>query len=183
MRGAMKTRFAIAGCLLTVTFASATLAQSEAGDLRARAPGSAFAFVGGAQERATVDAAIERSIQHMNFIARLIARARLVARTRVYDTIAMNFPAGQIEVRCTGRPVFRSPDDGASVSWRGPDGETYRLAQRLQGDAVVQEVGNNDGLRRNTFRVSPDGHALYLRVVITSARLPAPIEFALTYRR
>jgi hypothetical protein len=79
--------------------------------------------------------------------------------------------------------LFRSPDTGAPGNWHGPDNADYRIVQRVEGDSIVQEVGNSDGTRRNVFRVSPDGHTLTMSVRVTSSRLPQALEYSLTYRR
>jgi hypothetical protein len=152
-------------------------------DVRTRAAGAPFAFVGGDRERSALAGAIERTVADVNFLIRGIARGRLTDRNQPYARITFRFPPGFIEVLAEGRPLFRSPDNGAAATWRGPDGAEYRITQRVDGDTIVQEVGNADGTRRNVFRISPDGHVLTMSARVSSSRLPSALQYALTYRR
>jgi hypothetical protein len=152
-------------------------------DIRARSAGGAFGFAGGDRERSALSAAIERTVSNVNFLIRGIARGRLTDRNQPYGHITIRFVPGFIEIQAEGRPLFRSPDTGAQGNWHGPDNADYRIVQRVEGDSIVQEVGNSDGTRRNVFRVSPDGHTLTMSVRVTSSRLPQALEYSLTYRR
>ena len=56
------------------------------------------------------------------------------------------------------------------------------MSQRLTPGGLTQTFVGKDGERRNTYSLSEDG-TLRLEVTVRSSRLPAPLEYDLTYER
>ena len=140
-----------------------------------------FAFAGGRAQRERVLAAIERATSEMTFIIRPIARRRLAAGNRVFESIAVAREGANLVVDRDGN-VVSSPADGSETEWTGSDGKTYRVSQRLTPGGFTQTFVGKDGERRNTYSLSEDG-TLRLEVTVRSSRLPAPLEYDLTYER
>lgn len=140
-----------------------------------------FAFAGGDPERERVRAALERAISEMSFIIRPIARRRLAAGNRVFESITVAREGANLVVDRDGNLVS-SPADGSETEWTGSDGKTYRVSQRLTPGGLTQTFVGKDGERRNTYSLSQDG-TLRLEVTGRISRLPAPLEYDLTYER
>lgn len=151
-------------------------------DLRQRFTGE-WLFAGGAAERATVPAAVERSVDGMFFIARGIAYDRLLKNSEVCARYAVAFSGGNASV--TGPCVVPevSPDDGRAVDHRNKLGETSKLSQRFVGETLVQEFRGDGGTRTVVWSLLPDGDTVRIRFTITSGHLPRPVDYSLTYRR
>lgn len=160
----------------TVSMARPTGAEP---DVRSRYAGTLH-FVGGDEERAAVDRAIERSIQDLSWITRPFARRRLRERNEVSPWITFSFPPGWIEGTVPGHPMVRSPDSGAEIDYRVLD-ETMRASQRFRGQHLVQTFRSGDGTRVNEY--APDGQKVKLQVTIRSPRLSGPLRYTLTYGR
>ena len=152
-----------------------------AGDHPLAAPGAPFVFAGGDGERERVRAAIDEAVAGMSFIIRPIARRRLTAGNRVFETLTVAREGEDLVVDRDG-VVVRSPADGSPADWTGSDGKAYRVSQRLTPAGLVQTFDGKDGTRENTFSLAEDG-TLRVEVVVRSARLPAPLAYALTYAR
>jgi hypothetical protein len=180
LRLSTRLSIAIACCAPIVT---ARVARAQSFDPRVLCTGEPFVFAGGPGQRAAVLAAIDQSTASMNFIARPIARGRLRERSAVWERIVIRCTGGAIDITVPQRPLFHSPETGASIQWRGPDGQMYLLKQRFVANGILQEVGNIDGSRSNTYTTTADGRTLTLTVRIVSGRLPRPIQYALSYRR
>jgi hypothetical protein len=118
----------------------------------------------------------------MNFLVRPIARSRLAKTNEAYRTLTLVRGERTFSVQFDQRPALVMPADGSAVPWTREDGETFRIAARMEQDALVQTFQAADGTRTNVFRPDPATGGLTLAVRITSPRLPAPLEYALGYR-
>lgn len=155
---------------------------SELDALRGRYAGE-YEFVGGSAERASVPAAVERSVDGMFFIARGIAYDRLLKSSQVCERYTLDLGAGRVSVAGSCRTPDVSPADGSEVEHRTRQGETSMLSQRFVGETLVQEFRGDEGSRKVVWTLLPDGNTLRAQVLITSKHLPRPVEYALTYRR
>jgi hypothetical protein len=160
----------------------AVLATPDLDALRSRYAGE-YEFAGGAAERSSVPAAVERSVDGMFFIARGIAYDRLLKSSQVCDRYTLDFGASRVSVAGSCRTPDVSPADGAEVEHRTRQGETSKLSQRFVGETLVQEFRGDEGARRVVWTLLPDGNTLRAQVLVTSRHLPRPVEYALTYRR
>ncbi|MGN6187120.1 MAG: hypothetical protein ACTHQM_26075 [Thermoanaerobaculia bacterium] len=127
-----------------------------------------------------VNAAIEKSIAKMNFIARPIARGRLRKTNPVYPNAAFSFTSDAARVTA-GANTLTLPLSGASITWNR-DGEKIRVSGRLTNESTyVETFDASDGHRTNTFTAS--GDELRLHVTVTASRLPSPLTYTLVFRR
>jgi steroid 5-alpha reductase family enzyme len=151
-------------------------------DFRQRWAGE-YLFVGGSAERASVPAAVERSVDGMFFIARGIAYDRLLKNCEVCARYTIAFSAGNVSVAGPCQVPDVSPEDGREVDHRNKLGETSKLSQRIVGETLVQEFRGDGGTRKVTWTLLPDGDTLRIQFTITSGHLPRPVDYSLTYRR
>jgi hypothetical protein len=142
-----------------------------------------YVFVGGSAERASVPAAVERSVDGMFFIARGIAYDRLLKNCEVCARYTIAFSAGNVSVAGPCQVPDVSPEDGREVDHRNKLGETSKLSQRIVGETLVQEFRGDGGTRKVTWTWLPDGDTLRIEFTITSGHLPRPVDYSLTYRR
>jgi hypothetical protein len=118
----------------------------------------------------------------LNFLVRPIARSRLAKTNEAYRTLTLVRGERTFSVQFDQRPALVMPADGSAVAWTREDGETFRIAARMEQDALVQTFQAADGTRTNVFRPDPATGGLSLAVRITSPRLPAPLVYTLDYR-
>lgn len=131
-----------------------------------------------------IKAAVNRTVEHMSFITRPIARGRLnktnplpqhVRISRTDDTIAVAFDAGN--------PVS-TPLNGNTVPWTSSlTHEHYQAHAERTGDTTAQVIVAPDGQRRNAYVFTDNGTRLVLRVTISSHRLPQPLTYTLRFKR
>ena len=135
-------------------------------------------------ERASDDIqrAIEATVSKMGFIVRPIARGRLKKDNPAFKRVEIRHQAETIVIANDGLPV-RTPSEGTRVAWPRPDGATFTVSTRPEGGAWVQRFWAKDGVRTNTYTLSPDGQTLTMAVEITSPRLPQPLKYQLVYQR
>jgi hypothetical protein len=142
-----------------------------------------YAFVGGDRERQALDAAVETTIDGMNFIARPIARGRLHDRNPVYNAVGIRLTPGFIEVLYDGRS-YRSPDNGANASGRTVTGDAAQISHRFDGNGrLTQAITTDSGVRRVDFNLSGDGNTLSMNVTVSSSSLPRALHYSFTFRR
>ncbi|MBI5070852.1 MAG: hypothetical protein HZB56_21740 [Deltaproteobacteria bacterium] len=143
---------------------------------------AAFACADAEAGRREVSSAIERSISEMSFVLRPFARSRLEAGNRVFSRLVVRRDGGDLVVERDGAPV-RSPADGSAAPWLSPGGETYQVRQSLDGPVLVQRFAADGVERINRLHLAADGATLRLEAVVRSDRLPAPVAYAVEYRR
>jgi hypothetical protein len=151
-------------------------------ELRQRYAGE-WRFSGGSAERATVPAAVERSVDGMFFIARGIAYDRLLHVCEVCGTYTLSFPSGQVEVQSPCQLPDKSPDDGREVDHLTKAGDASKLSQRFVAGMLVQDFRGEEGARRVVWTLAPDQQSLSVQFTITSKHLPHPVDYTLSYRR
>jgi hypothetical protein len=130
---------------------------------------------------ASVDQAIEQVVSKMNFVTRPIARSRLTKT---------NTPSAKVSIAVTdlaeidlGAKPVRAPSDGKVVAWTRPDGETFQVSIRQDGERLVETFVGKDGSRRNTFCLLDGGKALAMDVQVESPKLPEPMRYRLVFAR
>jgi hypothetical protein len=151
-------------------------------ELRQRFEGD-WRFSGGSAERATVPAAVERSVDGMFFIARGIAYDRLLHVCEVCPGYTFSFPSGEVEVQSPCQLPDKSPDDGREVDHLTKAGDASKLSQRFVQGMLVQDFRGEEGARRVVWTLSADQQSLSVQYTITSKHLPHPVDYTLSYRR
>jgi hypothetical protein len=140
-----------------------------------------FAYVGGSRERSALEGAIAQVTRSMGPLARRIARSRLEEKTRPDPKIVIRVDERQIGI--AAKLLWSTPPDGRARLLRDSEGDTYRVAQRVVGHRIFQEIRDEDLVIRNVFALSEDGSSLAIRVSLSHERLPRPLMYELTYRR
>lgn len=130
-----------------------------------------------------IHAAIDRTVSHMNFLVRGIARGRLTKINPTPHQVRVDLEPETVSVAFdNGNPVV-TPVSGDSVPWRNPlTGETNHARVVIAGDTVRQTISAHDGERENALIFSDNGARLRLRVTVTSHRLPRPLVYELLFR-
>jgi hypothetical protein len=140
-----------------------------------------YRYVGGDEDDAARLRAIERATEDMMFIARPIARRKLRDATRPYDELTIHVTRAEVTIVTDVR--WTTPADGTPRRRVDASGDAYRVSTRFVEGRLVQRI-EDDALRNtNTFRLSPDGRRMQMRVHIVHDRLPAEVGYRLRYRR
>lgn len=129
--------------------------------------------------RQTIERAITRAVDGMNFITQPIATGRLRDKNPLVQRFEIQIANGNARVVFDGRRTYR----GALDAWTPHrfDGESLSVQFRDRGDSLVQLFRTDSGTRRNIYRVLPDGR-MRLEVTVQSGSLPRDMTYQLTYR-
>jgi hypothetical protein len=74
--------------------------------------------------------------------------------------------------------------NGGSIKWTRPeDGEKLDVSMSLAGSTLTESFISPDGKRVNVFTPSADGKKLTMAVTVSSAKLPKPLTYKITYTR
>lgn len=143
-----------------------------------------YRYVGGEKQRQQLADAIEDVIAEMNFIARPIARKRLLESNQPSAELQLIVTADEIVVARPGRPRVSAPRDGSMIVWKSPDGDEFEVRHRLVSDVeLVQEFVGDGNRSENVFKLGDDGSRVVVETTITADRLPKTLRFRMTYRR
>lgn len=126
--------------------------------------------------------AIDRATASLSFVTRPIARGRLKKLNPAYQRVVLQQAGGEVRVQFDQRTPMAMPADGRPVAWIREDGEPFQVKAQPAGSELVQHFQGQDGARTNRYRLDPAG-TLALTVTVTSAKLPEPLTYTLTYRR
>jgi hypothetical protein len=129
-----------------------------------------------------IEAAITRGTADMNFAIRPLARSRTAKTNPRYERVEIRRNDTTVSVKYDARPPIEIPADGRSVAWVREDGCTYHVSVEGSPSQLVMHFESDTGNRTNTLVLQPDGTTLKFNVKLTSAYLPAPIVYTLTYR-
>lgn len=167
-------RASVAAALCAALLASLAPAEPE------RWPGR---YANPAQSDAAIDAAIERVVAQMSFFTRSVARAEVKGASPTFTRVAIDTQPDAITVTFDARKPVRTPANGATIRWTRDDGVLFDVHAQLENDRLRQSFTNPSGTRINVFTLSPDGRTLTLDVELRSERLPAPVQYRLTFER
>jgi hypothetical protein len=166
---------------LLVTLAPLLPRSARADDDHARFAGT-YTFAGAAAEDGARHAAIDRVVGNMFFAVRGIARSRLTNATRIEPWVSIKFDAGAIRVRVPSAAEASSPEAGNVVEYT--NGEDHvKLSQKLASGRLTQVFVAEDGKRQNDLVLASDGSLLFVKVTVSSPKLPAPVVYTLTYKK
>ena len=129
-----------------------------------------------------VPAIIEAATAPMNFVTRPIARSRLRKTNPVYQAIRLERTPGEFVITYDVRAPQRMPANGSAVPWKREDGDEFLISARADKDDLVQRYKAEDGERTNVFHLDPATRAMTLTVTVSSAKLPKPVTYAITYK-
>jgi len=143
-----------------------------------------FVYVGGPTEKASIQAAIDKALGDLVFLARPFARGRLEETNKPIAQVTIGHEGGDLVVTYNNESRAASPSNGTSIDWKSPiDDKIHKLSTKVQGGKLIQTFVGDDGTRRNTFSVKNGGKSLEMVVRVSSPHLPTTIEYSLTYAR
>jgi hypothetical protein len=134
-------------------------------------------------ESDNISAVIEGAVEKMNFLTRPIAQGRLKKLNPAYRQVTIASSLTDLSIAVDDEPVLRTPANGTSVVWVGPDGGKVNVSMRVAGGHLVQTFKSADGGRVNDYTLNPDGRTLIMEVTETSRRLSEAIRYKQVYRR
>lgn len=118
----------------------------------------------------------------MNFLIRGIARSRLAKTQIAFPKVVIEGSGESVRIAHEGGTDVTHPTPAATVPARSPDGASI-VVELTAGPPLKQTYVSPEGRRENTYILSEDGKQLTIHVSVTSPRLPAPVEYKLSYRR
>lgn len=157
-------------------------ASASATAARDRFAGS-YVFVGGQKQRDALEAAIAKATDDMSFITRPIARSRLRDKTQIRANMGFAFGGGNITWTASDVPPAISPEDGSFGQYKSGS-DTLKLSQKVNAAGqLIQSFVASDGSRKSTYTLSADGKTLLVSLTVNSTKLPAPVQYSLTYQK
>lgn len=144
--------------------------------------------VAGDNMEQVINAALPHIKSTLGRIFKGTARKRLREVNRPYGWIEFTPAAGHMTTQTdhwNGQWKLTAPDSG-TVTWKRRTGdgdtETLRVTSHLDGHTYTQRFIAGDGVRTNTYVLSPDGRTLTINVHIVSPKLSEPMSYRLVYR-
>ena len=141
-----------------------------------------YGYVGGDGDVKALYSSVEGVVKKMNWAIRGIARRRLRKPNMPTAEISIAVDATTITVSRIGHSTVATPLSGAPVTWRSPDG-TFQVTQVIEGRTLLQTLKGKDSQSTNAYTLGADGVTLSVHTDIVSRRLPAPVEFVMSYRK
>lgn len=142
-----------------------------------------YKFVGGAKEKAKIDAAIDAATEDMFPGIRGIARSRIRDGNKAWPRTEITVAGKFIKIEQVGHRAVTAPSNGVAVPVRSKHGDRAKVTHKLEGGKLVQKLVADEGGRSNTYKLSQDGKTLKVTVRIWSKRLPEDVVYHLTYER
>lgn len=183
----------VATAILTVGGVSPAIAHAQSGVAAKPTPLTAASVLGDSgtcvytlipEESDDVRAAIDRTVAHMLFLFRPIARHRLARTNRVPPHLTFAVRPDTITVTFEHANPIRTPRNGTPVPWvSGVSRETYSVHIAFAGDTLHQEILASDGAREDDFVFSDNGDRIGMHVTLRADRLPTPLAYTLVFRR
>ncbi len=159
----------------------AIAAPAGAAEVDARLAGT-YRFAGGPKEQQALSAAIESVVSKMSAFTRGIARKRLEKGNAPTSEVEITLLPNNVTIARTGKPSVSAPTDGKAVN-RNTTAGTQAVSFVVDGREIVQTMRGTSSEATNTFSLAADGVTLTIHTKIVSPRLPAPVEYHMTYAR
>lgn len=141
----------------------------------------AYAFAGGPAEREALLEAIDGVVAEMSFLIRSTARERLRAATPIPDIVRIERQGDALAIAFDERR-YEAKLDGSATDVQGMTGDPLRYRVHVTSSTIRQVFAGPNGGRNNQFRRRGEMD-VELDVVISSAHLPKPLKYRLTFRR
>lgn len=174
------TRTAIALVFVVFSGLSGLGGAARAGEPDPKFAGT-YAYAGGDAETKALSASIESCVSKMSALARGIARGRLEKGNAPTAEVKISMAGKDLTIVRTGKPAITAPTDGSKVTRNtisGPAEVTYTV----DGGKIVQTMQGKSSLSTNVFSLG-EGGTLVISTKIVSPKLPAPVEYKMTYKR
>lgn len=127
-------------------------------------------------------AAVDEAVASLNFALRPIARHFLTHAVKNCGEMALRLDDSVFGLRCDAQSELRRTRTGPTPNIVGVDGEPYAFGLFVNEQRVLVDFSGEKGGERSTFRIT-EGGLLKLSKEIYSEQLPAPIRWAVTYRK
>jgi hypothetical protein len=130
-----------------------------------------------------VHQAIERTISHVNFIIRPIARHRLARTNKIPGHVTLSVRSDTMVVAMEGYNPIATPLNGGAIPWvSGVSHEIYLAHATANGSTLHQIIQASDGWRTDDFAFLDSGSLLVLHVTLAAEHLPTLLQYTLIYR-
>lgn len=180
------------GRSIAAAFVALLAAGALAGPAVAQEPAFRGVFVRDSAAGDNMEQVINATLPHIkSTLGRIFkgtARKRLREVNRPYGWIEFTTAAGSMTTQTdhwNGEWKLTAPDSG-TVTWKRRTGdgdiETLRVASYLDGRTYTHRFIAEDGVRTNTYSLSPDGQTLTISVHVVSPKLSEPMSYKLVYR-
>jgi len=130
-----------------------------------------------------INAAIDRAVEHMMFIARPIARHRLRVNNPLPQQFQLDIGPDSIVILRGDEPRAALPRTGAAVPWRSLGGDPCQISAMLVGDTLTEHIVAHGGESEARYVILDDGKRIREDVRITSSHLPQPVVYTVTFAR
>lgn len=168
------------------TLAAHAGAAGQAGETADAAPllfDGTFRHAGSRAERRANDAAIEHSVEDVNFVLRGATRRYLHRKSVAPETIVFRPHGQQLQLLWGQNRRWRGRPDGQSRLNRRQDKPDRWISVRIERRTLTQVVREESGTRTTSFTISEDGQRLDVRVRVTSDRLGDDLRLRFNFRR
>jgi len=166
---------------LAILTALAVSSPALAGEPSPALSGS-YRYAGGTEETKALSAAIDGVVSQMSAVTRGIARSRLEKGNAPTKEVEIKIAKDNLTIARTGKPAISAPPDGKPVE-RNTTAGKQQVAYVIDGRKIVQTMHGKSSDSTNTYSLDADGTTLTIHTKIVSPRLPAPVEYHMTYKR
>jgi len=161
-------------------FASAALAEPSA-ELMERATGTFQSTDETSILNGRRAAAIERTLEPMNFAIALLARGKLEDTLTVCESYSAKLDGNTFTFQCDDKNPVTTVLGGGPAPFITKKGKTYQVSSTLQGESVVSVFFQGDsGGQLTAFDFS--GEIIVVTKTVTSDMLEVPLVCAFNYR-
>ncbi|MDG1484091.1 MAG: hypothetical protein P8R54_31155 [Myxococcota bacterium] len=161
--------------LLMVAFAAAAPSISEGGNGTYTLSDSTAALA------TRTDAALESTLDPMNFAVRMIAEGRLQDAITTCSTYTFTTDDVQMRIQCDDKPPIKGALNGAPTSYTNEKDVTYSITVQKSTDQVVFNYAGESATQVTTYRFTDGG--LVVSKEIRSASLEVPMRWDTNYTR
>ena len=136
-----------------------------------------------ASHQKEMDAAIEDTIEDMNFITRPIARGKLQKSNVIFKKVTLGLEPDTVSIQLDARKATKTKSDGTqSVKWKRDDGDEFKVSQKREDNHITQIYKGEDGSKVIDCNLSSDHKKLTMIVQVKSSKLPKPLTYTLRYK-
>ena len=134
-------------------------------------------------QQKALEAAIEDTIDDMNFITRPIARGKLKKSNSLFKKITLVVTEDTVEIQLDSRKSIRTKSDGKDVTkWKRDVGDEFKITQKREADHITQIYKGEDGSKVVDYNLSSDHKKLTMIIQVKSNKLPKPLTYTLRYK-
>jgi len=127
------------------------------------------------------DAALEATLEPMNFALRMIAEGRLQGAITTCSTYTFTTDDVMMRIQCDSKPPIKGALNGSPTPYTNEKGVTYAVTVQKSVDQVVFNYAGESATQVTTYRFTDDG--LVVSKEIRSANLEVPMRWDTNYTR